>query len=113
MVGKVDSVLHQEDFTLQEVGRGFLLQCVLIGSDSDRTQFHSVDELKPLIVQHELLDSKKRIQESRIFNPSSFNQVLELLGVSLAWLQKNVLTPNTQHLTTFRLHQVGSDPSPS
>ena len=62
MVGKVDSVLHQEDFTLQEVGRGFLLQCVLIGSDSDRTQFHSVDELKPLIVQHELLDSKKRIQ---------------------------------------------------
>jgi len=49
MVGKVDSVLHQEDFTLQEV--------------------------------------------------------LELLGVSLAWLQNNVLTPNTQHLTTFRLHQ--------
>ena len=62
MVGKVDSVLHQEDFTLQEVGRGFLLQCVLIGSHSDRTKFHSVDELKPLIVQHELLDSKKRIQ---------------------------------------------------
>jgi len=49
MVEKVDSVLHQEDFTLEEV--------------------------------------------------------LELLGVTLDWLQKNVLTPNTQHLTTFRLHQ--------
>jgi len=49
MVEKVDNVLHQEDFSLEEV--------------------------------------------------------LELLGVTLDWLQKNVLTQNTQHLTSFRLHQ--------
>ena len=28
MVGKVDSVLHQEDFTLQEVGRVPLTMCL-------------------------------------------------------------------------------------
>ena len=44
--------------------------------------------------------------ESQLLSLSLPLQVLELLGVTLDWLQKNVLTPNTQHLTTFRLHQV-------
>ena len=44
--------------------------------------------------------------ESQLLSLSLPLQVLEVLGVTLDWLQKNVLTPNTQHLNTFRLHQV-------
>ena len=53
----------------------------------------------------ELSEMEGKVFETLHEADYSLEEVLQLLGVDLHYLQSNLLTANTQHLTTFRLQQ--------